>query len=250
MKKLLLVLLSAGVCLSLAFGQTPDTRAELNAMLDKAVKAMGGAEKLAKFKGVQWKGKATFEANGMQAELTHEGTFHGFAKFRLEGSAQVNGMDNSGLLVSDGDKVWISTNGRIQEIPKMQAVVFREFFGSLPYPVILASLKNKEYQLSHLGEIKVNDRPALGLHVTRKDHRDVNLFFDKDNGLPVKIETRIHDFLGQEVALEYFLSDYKEFDGLKLFSKITFKVAGQEFSTELSEIRGQEKLDDSLFAKP
>jgi hypothetical protein len=50
--------------------------------------------------------------------------------------------------------------------------------------------------------------------------------------------------------MAYTLSDYKDFDGLKLFSKVAFKLGETEFASELSEIRGQEMTDDSLFAKP
>lgn len=232
-------------------GQAPDTRSELNALLDKALKAMGGADKLADLKLVRWKGNASFDINGMQIELTHQGGFQGEDKFRLEGTATANGMTNSGLLVVNGDKAWVSAGaGRVNEIPKKQAAVFTQFFSAARVPFALASLKDKKCELSHLGEVKLDERPALGVTAARKGRPDVNVFLDKETGLPVKVETRLTDFTGNEVALEMRLSDYKEFEGLKLFSKVAFKVGEVEFATELSEVRREEMADDSLFAKP
>jgi outer membrane lipoprotein-sorting protein len=121
---------------------------------------------------------------------------------------------------------------------------------ALRVPHLLPALKDKEYQLSHLGELKVGNRAALGLQVTRKGRKDVSLFFDKENGLPLKTEVRLTDPTGQEMTLEYHYGDYKEFDGLKVFTKLTFKANDKDVRTELSEVQAQESLDDSTFGKP
>ena len=51
-------------------------------------------------------------------------------------------------------------------------------------------LRDADFQLSPAGEVKVNDRPALGLRVSRKGWPDVNVYFDKESGLVVKAATR------------------------------------------------------------
>ena len=49
-------------------------------------------------------------------------------------------------------------------------------------------LKAKAFTLTPLEPIKVDDRPALGIKVTRKDYPEVTLYFDKETHLPVRVE--------------------------------------------------------------
>src|SRR5262249_25995452 len=114
----------------------------------------------------------------------------------------------------------------------------------------------KGYSLAPLGEIKVDDRPAVGVKVTHKDRPDVDLYFDKKSGLPVKCEMRLKGYAGNyaqfdEAAFEFFLSEYKETDGVKHFTKVVVKADGKQvMEIELTEIAPQDKLDDNAFAKP
>jgi len=91
---------------------------------------------------------------------------------------------------------------------------------ALRMPQLLPDLKGKDFMLSNLGEVKVGDKPALGIGLSHKDHKDVNLFFDKETGLPAKSEVRITDPNGKELTIEYLYSDYKESDGVKNPMKI------------------------------
>jgi hypothetical protein len=87
--------------------------------------------------------------------------------------------------------------------------------------------------------------------VARKDRKDVNLYFDKETGLPVKSEVRLTDPNGQEMSIEYSYRDFKEFDGLKHCTRVTIKTGdGKEFNLELSDVQAQGKLDAGLFAQP
>ena len=117
-------------------------------------------------------------------------------------------------------------------------------------PQLVSSLRGKEFKLSHLGEVKIDDKPAVGLLVNHKDHKDMSLYFDKNTGLPVKTEIRLKEPQGQEVTIEFHYGDFKDFDGMKHPTKITIKLDNKEVVAEVSEIKGEEKLDDSLFAKP
>src|SRR5262249_23048421 len=108
------------------------------------------------------------------------------------------------------------------------------------------------FKLSTIGESKIEKRTALGVKVTRKDHRDIDLYFDKETGLLLKSETRVKDDgSGQEVAQESFYDDYKEVQGTKQAMKFTGKRDGKVFvEAEATEIELAEKLDASVFAKP
>jgi len=86
-------------------------------------------------------------------------------------------------------------------------------------------------QLSALGEIKVEGKPAVGVRVASKGHKDVNLYFDKQNGLLVKIEHRTVDFQsGQEVNEERVLTEYKDVDGRKLPGRVEVRYGDKVYA--------------------
>src|SRR5262249_4502810 len=114
-------------------------------------------------------------------------------------------------VVFNGKEGWLNVNGmdfsqmdKLQETLKEAAYVMQ--VGRL------ANLnKDKSFELSLLGEDKVNDRPAVGVRVAKKGHKDVNLYFDKKTWLLAKIEQRKYDFqTQQEVKEERIITEYKE----------------------------------------
>jgi len=150
------------------------------------------------------------------------------------------------------ERGWIQANGRTGDLP-------RDFHRSLMdccYAFGLAlmpqRLKDADFQLSPAGELKINDRPAVGVRVSRKGWPDVNVYFDKASHLPVKAETRIKDPDTQrEVTAELAFSDYKAFNGIPSFTKMTWQWDGKILlDRELSEVKRLEKLDPSHFARP
>src|SRR4029078_572410 len=112
---------------------------------------------------------------------------------------------------------------------------------------LLTSIQEKPFQLSPLGEIKVGDRPAVGVRGIHKDHKDVGLYFDKETGLPVKSEVRLKTPDGKEVMIEYRYVDYKDMDGLKHPTKIVVKADDKEFTLEVSEVKAEGTVDESVF---
>ena len=115
---------------------------------------------------------------------------------------------------------------------------------------MLPALKDKAYTLSPLGEVKVGTQAAMGLSISHNDRKDVSLFFDKESGLPLKSEVRVADPQGKEITVEFLYSDYKDFGGVKLCSKVSIKVDDMDFKMELSEIKGVDKVDASQFDRP
>src|SRR5262249_50759449 len=138
-----------------------------------------------------------------------------------------------------------------QEAPPDAAFV-RDVFRTVRLPQNLTALRGKDVELSHLGEVKVNDRTAIGLKVATKGRPDVDLFFDKETALPLRAEVRVKE-PGQanEILYAFDFADYKDVNGVKLFGKMTFKRDDKTFmEMEFSDFQLQEKLGDDTFAKP
>jgi len=243
------VLLGSGVLGSGVLLRAGGDSAEIKTLLDKALKAAGGADKLAKLKNVTWKMKATI-TKGVTVNLNMAGSAQGWDRLRMQADLEINGMQKNMVMVMTDKNAWVNRDGETKEPPAKEIDPFRESYFALRATHMLAALKGKGYQLSHLGEVNVKDQPAIGLRISRKDKPDVNLYFDKKTHLPVKTDLRVPGPQGQDIEIELFFSEHKEFGGLKHFTKLTLKAGGQETPMEISDIQPQEQLDATLFDRP
>jgi hypothetical protein len=116
----------------------------------------------------------------------------------------------------------------------------------------LVLLGSKDVELAIIGDDKVGDTPVVGIRVSKKDRKDVSLFFDKKTHLLKKIENRSVDFQSRtEVADEKIMSDYKEFDGQMFPTKVLMNRDGKKYiEFEYTSHEFVDKLDDSTWKKP
>jgi len=220
------------------------------AIVEKAIKAAGSEEKLSKLKAATVKFKGTLHEGDMNISLTGEVITQGADQSRVVIQADINGQAITFTEVLNRDKGWKKEDAT----KEMSADEVKEAQNGAneSWVVSLVPLKNKAYTLAALGEIKVDDRPAVGVRVSTKDHRDVNLYFDKDTHLLVKSEMRVKDeAAGMEVNQETFYGDYKDVAGIKEAMKLVIKRDGKPFlNAQVEEVRREEKVDDSTFDKP
>jgi hypothetical protein len=219
------------------------------AIIDKAIKAHGGAEKIGKEKAAQTKSKGTLSLMG-GLNFTEETTVQ---PDRLKSVLQLEAGGNTIQVttVFDGKKAWASVNGQTQELEGKVLDEMKEA-SYMTRLARLAVLKDNEYELSPLGEVKVNGKPAVGIRVASKGHRDVNLYFDKESGLLAKLERQAVDAMtGEDVAEERIITEYQEIDGVKVPKKAVINRDGKKFiEAEVVEIKFRDKFDESEFAKP
>lgn len=228
-----------------------DDAADARAIVDKAVKAQGGQEKLEKLAGHSLKFKGAFHGMGQAIPMTGEVAMQGVGKQKFDITVQAGGETFRIVNVIDGDKGWSKIGDVTKEMSKEEMAEAKEqaFAG---WVATLVPLKDKQFTLTTTGETKVGDRAALGVKVTSKGRRDIDLYFDKETGLLVKTETRVKDEgSGQEVTEESFASEYKEVEGTKQAMKFTVKRDGKLFvDGEATEYTLVEKLAADTFAKP
>src|SRR5947208_787371 len=72
---------------------------DAKAILDKAIKAVGGAEKLGKVQAATWKAKGTITFNGNDNEFTSQATVQGLDHYRTEFDGEFNGNKFKGVTV-------------------------------------------------------------------------------------------------------------------------------------------------------
>lgn len=227
-----------------SIGRAPaDDADKARAVIDKGIKALGGEDKIAKFNIQTWKEKGTYYGMGDGLPYTGVYAIQWPDQFRME-------IENVFIVVLNGDKGWIKAQGEVKEMSAKELTEQKEnHYGG--WVTTLLPLKDKAYQLALIDEITVDKRPAVGVQVSRKDHRDVKIYFDKETGLRVKSELRVLDESGKEVGQEMFYRDYKEMQGAKIPMKIEIKRDGKRFvEAENFDVKPAAKLADSVFGKP
>ena len=244
-------LLACGVCLTLAWclyarGQGDESRA----IIDKAIKAHGGAKKLEAIKAVQIKAKGKIY-QPMEFPFTAEICSQPPDKMKLTADLEVNNMNIAFVQVFDGKKGWQSVAGMTKEVDADELKEFKEQM-HVEEVASLVPLKDKSYKLSALGETKVGDQDTVGVQVTKKGRRDVNLYFDKQTHLLLKAEYRALDPSKQEVTQEKLFQNYKDVGGMKLPGRMVVNNDGKKFlDLEITEATPMESpFDESVFAKP
>jgi hypothetical protein len=243
--------LALGLVLTSAGASCAQDQAEINALIDRAIKAMGGPEKVATLQASSWKGKADHQVGDKTAQLLYEGSVQAWDKYRVDAEISAGRQSRKLLIILNGGKGWQKENdGPAVKVPSELLAFSKHALYAIRTSQWLSGLKNKAFQIAPLGEARIGDKQAVGIRITHKDHQDLNLYFDKASGLPLKSEARLTLPGGQETTVEYYFSDYKDFDGIRHFSRITIRADGKEITTELTGIRPQENFDASVFSKP
>jgi len=226
-----------------------DDQADARKVIDKAIQALGGEATVAKYKAATWKVKGNFYGLGNALPYTGEETIQFPDKFRFVLEFDAGGQQTKLIMVVNKDKGWRKINDNLMDMDKEQVTEAQESL-YVQNVIRAVALKEKGYTFSPLGEVKVDKQPAVGVKVSHKGHRDVNLFFDQKSGLLVKTEARVKDEMsGQEVKQESFFSDYKESNGVKYPAKVVIKRDGQLYvEAENQDYKYAEKLD--VFDKP
>ncbi len=247
--------LGAAFLTAVALGLGGPARAEGDkdtaAVLDKAIKALGGEEKLKAVKAAAWTSKGTIAFGDNNSEFTSQTTVQGLDHYRQEVEGEFNNNKVKFVMVLRGDKGWRKFGDMAMELDKDGLASQKQGAYLQMVPITLVALKGKEFKVKAAGEEKVNDKPAVVLAFTGPDGKDFKLSFDKESGLPVKQVAKVTGFMGEEVTQETTFGAYKDFGGIKRATKVESKRDGNKFLTyEVSEFKVLDKVDPKTFAEP
>jgi hypothetical protein len=220
-------------------------------ILDKAIKALGGAEKLGKAEITSEKshGKLTIEGN--ENTISGHAITQGIDRRRSEFEGEFNGNKFKGLSILNGDKGWRVFGDMVMEmdqdaVKNEKRTVYLSAASDLVVP-----LKGKGFKVESAPEEKVGGKPAAVIKATGPDGKDFTLYFDKETGLPVRMVAKVAGWMGDEYTEDVLLSDYKEFDGIKKATKVSVKRDGDPFlELEVTEFKVLDKVPSDTFAEP
>jgi len=241
--------LAAALLLALA---TPTWAQEPKEIVEKAIKAHGGAENLAKLKAVTSKGKGNIYIMGMGFPFKVTIHMQVPEKARTEVKLDLGGKEVEIVEVITGDKGWERVEGMTKAVEGKELELARDGLYPSYLSMLTPMLKDKDIQLKALPESKVDGKAALGLKVSSKGHSDMEFYFDKTSGLLVKLVRPGQDPVSKNaVKQEEIYSDYKAVEGVQQPFHMLVNHDGQKFMEfDVASYTFVPTFDAKLFAEP
>jgi hypothetical protein len=246
------LLLSGVVAALVAFAPATARAAdEPKDIVAKAIKAHGGEDVL-KHKAARSKAKGKINLPGVgEVEFTQTTAYMLPDKFRDTLELSVGGKSVTVLTLLNGDKLTIEVDGKAVDAPDTAKNSLKDVAYMSEALRLVPLLKDKKYELSLIGEEKVEGKKTTGIRVSAKGQKDISIYFEKETWLMTKIEMRTTDDSGNEITEERIITEYKKNgNGPPMPKKILVKRDGKTFvDAEMLELEYLEKIDDSEFKK-
>jgi hypothetical protein len=248
MRKARPVLLLAGLLAYSAMRASAGGAADVKPIVDKALQALGG-EQFAKAHAATWKGQGKVRFMGQPFGYSGDWATQGPEQSRLTLRLTLNNNTIDYVKVVNAGGAGV----KINQTPFMTTRQDKEEMRAEAYwrwVVSLLPLRDKQFKLEPLGELEVGAYKTVGLKVSRKGRRPIDLYFDKETGVLVKSIHAVMDN-GKEVTQETLWSELKMQNGLLRPTQIVMTRDGQPYAEgELSDFQLVEKLDESVFTLP
>lgn len=100
-----------------------------------------------------------------------------------------------------------------------------------------------------IGVETIDGEPCYKVVLTPAAGKPETRYYQKKSGLAVKTTTIAVNQMG-EVPVEVIISDYKNFDGVLVPTKVVQKAAGQEFTMTIQNIKVNEEIPADRFEPP
>jgi hypothetical protein len=230
----------------------PDENTAARALLDRAIVAHGGLERLSAQPARTWKGKGTFHTTHGNIPFVVDGARQGIDQMFMSLESTDPESHYSRKVVLSGEKGWVRLNGRLNELGG-DAMEEERKRGYSNWLTSLYPLRDADFELSRLPDIVVEDRAAVGLLVRHAGRREVRMYFDAETYLLVKREAVVHDVEhgGKGVIEEVLFGGYVNLRGVRHSTKIKVYWDGKlRYEVELTEQTRKAKLDDAVFGRP
>ncbi len=220
------------------------------AIIERAVKAHGGFDRLSRVRVDRVKSSGVLIVNDKETPFLSETTVQPPLQFRnvleLQGARKTVFVE-----VLNGDEVLFSIDGQPQKVDDALTAEVRETMQLNRIVRLVPLLTDKSYSLQPLGEIKIDGQPAVGVKTTAKGRREVRLFFNKASGLLIKTEHIMDDDAGKNVVQEELYADFKDDQGYQRPMKITaFRNGKKIMEADILDVKYLDKVDDAEFTKP
>lgn len=220
------------------------------AVINDAIQAHGGEDRLTKAKVMMRSSKGVMHLFGKESQFTADTAFQLPDRYRDVITIDAGGQKSLLTIVVNGEEGWNATGGMVIAHTKARLAEVREEILYVLLLTTLVPLKDKAYDLTLIADAKVFGLPALAVKVTSKGHGDATLYFDKESRLLVKLERKAQEG-GLSYNKEYFFREHKDFEGLKMPTKYVEVMNGNKsIEMTINAYKFPGKIEESVFGKP
>ncbi len=238
MKKQLITFVAFVAIPALSFAQTADE------IIDKNIAALGGADKIAAVKTLQYDQSMNIMGQDLAGKMT--------IVVGQSSRSDISAMGSQVITVIDGDKGWMINpfqgGTTAQAMPEDQVKMQRG--NTHVVGTDLATAKTLKYPVELVGKEKISDKDVYNLKVTRPEGV-TNYFVDATTYQLTGMKTTI-SAQGQSGEIKMQYGNYKTVDNLTIPSTIELSTPAMpgSMTMTLSNMVLNPKVDSTIFAMP
>jgi zinc protease len=216
----------------------PEESAKAMALLDRAIAAKGGLEKLRSIRTII--ARQTLTNQGAQTDSVNYIEYPD--RFRIEAGGTIQGFD--------GTQAWAQDSRGVHEVP---AAVARDARASLRRDTVALLLAAKDGTLT--ARLLPDVKDTVG-HLTRtleisgRDLNPVVLYIDPETALITKQAFGAGAGGPSGTIVEEQFSDYRPVDGVQVAFKATRKIGTLSVERSVTDIKINPPIDSALFKRP
>ena len=207
-------------------------------LIDKYIQALGGAAAIDKVSSRVMKGTIDFGGHSLPIDV--------YAKEPEKRISFTHMPDGDSVTAFNGQEGWLGNPGR----------PVREMHGSdldaaaMDADLHLATHLRKMFDQAQVrGKEQVGERQAFVVSGRREGKTPIQLYFDADSGLLLRLVRYGDTALGwMPTQIDY--GDYRETNGLKVPYRWTLARPNGRFTIQVTEMQQNVPVDDSKFVKP
>jgi hypothetical protein len=237
MTRRIFLALAAGACGLLAQDALP----KAETVLDRYIEVTGGKSAYEKRKTQTLNGTIEFVGRGIKGSLSIIAAEPASVRtvMDLEGIGKIESGVSSGV----SWELSPIMGPRVKDGPEKADSLREATFNS---PLHWRKLYPK---VETAGAETINGEECIKIVATPDDGKPQTMFFSKKSGLLVKRAQTIVSPMG-EIPAEEFTSDYKDFNGVLMPTKVTQKAAGQELLVTMQSVRTNEEVPKQKLEPP
>lgn len=207
-------------------------------ILGKYLQAVGGTAAVAKISSRIQKGTLTAGSKQFPVEVVAKEPAKRVTTVRFPGGDNVTG--------TNGEEGWLSMPGRPVHAMSSPEVDAARLDAELFFPAGIGRIF-KELRVEQQG--RINGRPVYVLVGTGETLPSVQLYFDEQSGLLVRVLRFAETPLGlNPVQIDY--ADYREDAGVKTPFRWTIARPSGGFTIQIEQMQQNVPIEDAKFAKP
>ena len=246
----------AAAALVLCAGPAAAADEDAKAVVEAAIKAhLGGRDGFAKVERYRQTTKGTqidFADPEKRIPVVCEVTAEWPSRIRMTIELKSPTETKARTVVADGNVVKLAIKGpggtESGELDADNANIVRSDTYALHWSSRLVPLRDGT--AAKAAGVKVNGKATDGVKISRRGWPDVWYYFDCDTHLLAKVAYRDKE-AGVEVQKDMEFGEYKEFDGLKMPTKMVERRDRKPvFELEVAELTFPKEFDKKLFEKP